>query len=150
AAALGYTLDVTPIVWVILRGILGFAFAGIYSIFDAWTNATASNANRGRLYALYQIVNFAGSAIGQQLPRYDHPHGVRLFCISAILLALSIVPLATTRSDAPAQPRSIRLRLAWLCRISPIGAATAFIVGAANGAFFSLAPVYALDVGGSP
>ncbi|MBV9703159.1 MAG: MFS transporter [Methylobacteriaceae bacterium] len=149
AGALAYALEVTPAFWIILRGLLGFAFAGIYGIIDSWINAKASNANRGRLYALYQIVNFGGSAIGQQMPRFGDVHGFRLFSIAAMLLAAAIIPVAMTKTDAPAEPRSIRPNVLWLMRISPIGAATVFVIGAANGSFFSLAPVYALAVGGS-
>lgn len=150
AAALTYTLEVSPLVWAALRVLLGFAFAGLYGVIDSWVNVKASDANRGRVYALYQIVNFGGSAIGQQMPQFADPHGFRLFSLSAILLALAIVPLALTRTDPPSRPRSIRLNIRWLVRVSPIGAATVFVIGAANGAFFSLAPIFALELGGSP
>jgi MFS family permease len=150
AAALAYPLHVGPVAWIALRALLGFTFAGIYGVIDSWLNAASTNLNRGRVYGLYQIVNFGASAVGQQLPRAADPHGFRLFAVSGILLVLSIVPLAFATGNGPAQPRTMRLNLVWLIRVTPIGAATSFIVGCANGAFFSLAPVYALQMGGSP
>ena len=44
---------VSPAVWLACRALLGFVFAGLYAIIEAWINARASNANRGALYALY-------------------------------------------------------------------------------------------------
>ena len=54
-----------PIAWLIFRALLGFVFAGLYAVIEAWINAKATNANRGALYALYQIANFSASATGQ-------------------------------------------------------------------------------------
>ena len=51
--------------WLGCRALLGFVFAGLYAVIEAWINAKATNANRGVLYALYQIANFAASASGQ-------------------------------------------------------------------------------------
>jgi MFS family permease len=150
ACALAYPLLVSTITWVILRVLIGAAFAGIYSVTDSWVNAVSTNANRGQVYAFYQIVNFCGNAIGQQASGIGHAKGFELFSLSAILLAFAIVPLSTTNKSAPERPRTLRLHLLWLMRLSPIGAMTAVVIGAANGCFFALAPVYALEVGGSP
>ena len=55
---------VSPWVWLACRALIGFVFAGLYAVIEAWINAKASNSNRGALYALYQIANFAASAGG--------------------------------------------------------------------------------------
>ncbi len=72
------------------------------------------------------------------------------FTIGGALLALSTIPLALTNADAPIPPRVVRLRLIWLMRLSPVGALAAFLVGATNGAYSALGPVYALGVGFTP
>lgn len=140
----------TPGAWFISRALLGFALAGIYAVVESWINATASNANRGALYGVYQIVNFAGSATGQLLLRGLDPGAFVPFTIGSALLALAIVPLATTRADAPEQPRSVTLRISWLIALSPVSVAASLVAGAANGAAFALAPVYALQSGVRP
>ena len=58
-----------PVAWLISRALLGFVLAGVYAVIESWINGAASNANRGSLYAVYQIVNFAASATGQLLMR---------------------------------------------------------------------------------
>ncbi len=48
----------SPSVWLVMRGCLGFAFAGLYGVIESWINSKATNANRGSLYGVYQIVTF--------------------------------------------------------------------------------------------
>jgi MFS family permease len=139
-----------PIVWLILRGALGFVFAGLYSVIESWINAKATNANRGALYGFYQIVAYAASAGGQMAITLQSPTSFVGFTIGGALLALSTIPLALTNADAPIPPRVVRLRLIWLMRLSPVGALAAFLVGATNGAYSALGPVYALGVGFTP
>ena len=138
---------VHPLAWVILRCLLGFAFAGLYGVIDGWVSAKSQNENRGRIYGLYQIVNFSGSALGQRLLVVDDPKSFALFSLVAGLFALAVLPLAFTRAEAPALPEAARLRMLWLIKISPVGAMTAFVVGAANGSFWTLAPVFSLGAG---
>ena len=42
---------VSPGAWLVCRALIGFVFAGIYAVIEAWINAKATNANRGALYA---------------------------------------------------------------------------------------------------
>ena len=146
-ATLALPVLLHPFAWVVLRGIIGFAFAGLYGVIEAWVSAKSRNENRGRIYAAYQLVNFAGSAMGQQLVASAPPRSFALFSLVAALFALSILPLAFTRAEEPEIPAAVRLDIAWLARTSPVGAMTALVVGAANGSFWSLAPLYGLAAG---
>lgn len=78
-ACLGFAIFISPPVWMVLRGLVGFCFAGLYAIVEAWINAKATDRNRGRMLGLYNIVNYAGSAAGQQLLRLDSPRSFTLF-----------------------------------------------------------------------
>ena len=140
----------SPAPWMICRGALGFVFAGIYSVIESWINAKADNASRGALYGVYQIVSFVASAGGQLLLLGFAPDSFLPFSVGGALLALAIVPLTMTSVDPPAQPKSIRLRLPWLVRLAPVAALGALIAGLANGAAYSLSPVYALGIGVEP
>lgn len=149
-ATLVLPMAVAPLPWIFLRGIIGFAFAGLYSVIDGWVSAKSKNENRGRVYGFYQIVNFSGSAMGQQMLTLADPHSFILFSVIAGLFALAVLPLAFTRAEEPPVPDTVRLRMPWLARMAPVGAMAAFIVGAANGTFWSLAPVYGLGIGMNP
>ncbi|HEY1453254.1 MAG TPA: MFS transporter [Roseiarcus sp.] len=136
-----------PWAWLACRALIGFVFAGLYAVIEAWINAKATNANRGALYALYQIANFAASASGQLALKPLGPDGFSSFAVAGALLALAIVPMAMTSVDPPAQPRSVRPRLIWLARLAPLSCCAVFAAGAANGALFALGPVFAVEIG---
>ena len=140
----------SPGAWLICRALIGFVFAGLYAVIESWINAKATNSNRGALYALYQIANFAASAGGQLALRPLGPGGFAAFDVAGALLALAIVPMAMTRVDPPAQPRSVRPRLVWLARAAPISCFAALAAGAANGALFALGPLFAVEIGMAP
>jgi MFS family permease len=141
---------VSPWAWLGCRGLIGFVFAGLYAVIEAWINAKATNANRGVLYALYQIANFAASGSGQLALKPLGAGGFSAFAVSGALLALAIVPMAMTSVDPPAQPRSVRPRLLWLVRKAPIPCFAVLAAGAANGAQFALGPVFAVGIGMPP
>jgi MFS family permease len=133
--------------WLGCRALLGFVFAGLYAVIEAWINAKATNANRGVLYALYQIANFGASASGQLALKPLGAGGFSPFAVAGALLALATVPMAMTSVDPPAQPRSVRPRLLWLIRTAPVPCFAVLAAGAANGALFALGPVFAVGIG---
>ena len=143
AATLAHPIFVEPIAWGGIRGVTGFCFAGLYATIESWMHDKADNVMRGRMLALYQIVNYAGAATGQQAIRFINAASFVPFSIVAGALALSVLPLTYTRSDPPDPPPVPRLRLSWLFRISPVGVIGALVSGTANGTFWSLAPVFA-------
>lgn len=151
-STLMHPIFVDPFAWAAIRAVTGFCFAGLYATIESWMHDKADNEVRGRVLALYQIVHYAGSATGQQAIRFITPTSFVPFSIVASALALSVLPLAYTRSDPPEPPPVPRLRLGWLFRISPVGVAGALVSGIANGTFWSLAPVFAersgLNAGG--
>jgi len=139
-----------PAAWLISRALVGFVLAGVYAIIESWINGSASNANRGALYAIYQIVNFCASSTGQLLMGGLDPTTFLPFTVGSAFYALSIVPLALTKADAPELPSVVRVDLAAIRKLAPVSLAGAFIAGACNGASISLAPVYALQIGVTP
>ena len=141
---------VSPWVWLVSRAVLGFVFAGLYAVIEAWINARADNANRGAVYALYQIANFGASAAGQLALQPLGPTGFSAFAAASALLALAIVPMSLTSVDPPAQPRTVRPRLLWLARMAPVSCVAVFAAGAANGASISLGPIFAVGIGMAP
>jgi hypothetical protein len=70
--------------------------------------------------------------------------GFNSFCIVAITLALSLVPLALSRSTAPVRSNAaIRVNPRKLYGQSPFGVVAAFFAGATTSTFFALGPVFA-------
>ncbi len=64
-----------------------------------------------------------------------------------MLVSLAAVPLSLSKATAPAQVQTVRIRLLYLFRLSPVGVVGAFLVGLQQGAFWSLGPVFADRIG---
>jgi len=64
-----HPIFVDPAAWGGIRAFTGFCFAGLYATIESWMHDKADNVVRGRVLAIYQIVHYAGSAIGQQAIR---------------------------------------------------------------------------------
>jgi MFS family permease len=148
-----HLLLIDPVAWMVLRALTGFCFAGLFIVVESWLNAAATIETRGRILSIYGMTGLMAGIGGQLLLPATDPLGYRPFCIVAITLALSLVPLALSRSTAPSEANiGARISPRKLYGQSPFGVVAAFLAGATTGAFFTLGPVFAqkrgLDTGG--
>lgn len=142
-----FGLAVSPWIWLPLRVVTGFCFAGTAMVIESWLNERADNKSRGTLFAVYMLCNLAAMTVGQLTLALGDPMDAALFMIVAIAFAAALVPTALSVAPAPTPPARVRIRLAWLYGISPVGTVTVLLVGFANGAFSTLGAVYAQRVG---
>lgn len=149
-ATLGFPVATHLIAWSLLRAAIGFCFAGLYTIVESWISSKAESGNRGRLLALYNVVNFMGSAFGQQWLRLADPKSYQLFSATAAFVMLSLLPMSMTRAEPPPLPPKGRLVLGPMLRAAPIGIFGITLVGLANGTFWSIAPAYIEKMGLGP
>lgn len=149
-SASAHAVFTDPLAWALIRAVTGFCFAGLFATIESWFHDKADNAVRGKVLALYQMFNFAGSALGQQMVRLAPPGAFALFSGAAALISLAVLPLAFTKSDPPDPPPAPRLRLWYLYGLSPVALVGVLTAGAANGTLWSLGPVFAASTGLSP
>jgi MFS family permease len=134
-------------VWLLLRAVTGFCIAILFMTLESWLNDRASNETRGAILSTYVIVNLAALILGQWLLLLASPASFELFSIGAAAYCLCLIPVTMTRLPQPV-PRPVRpLRIGQLFAASPVGVAGCMAVGLANGAFWTLAPVYAQSLG---
>jgi MFS family permease len=131
------------VAWIVLRGLLGFCFAGLYMVIESWLNGGADKDIRGRLLSIYMVVNMAGLTGGKMLLATSEPSSFLLFGLVSICISLALVPISLTRSVVPSPPERSALRLDRLYDTAPIGVVGCLAVGMANSAFWSLGPVFA-------
>ena len=141
-AALAHVIFLEPVVWWILRIVTGICFAVLFMIIESWLNERATNENRGTLFSIYTIINLTVVTIGQMMLTLDDPASFMLFSLASVLVSLSAVPVALSRSVEPAPIKSVSIHIGKLLRLSPVGALGCFSVGLTNGAFQSLGPVF--------
>lgn len=142
-----FELVVHPLVWIVLRMLSGFCFAGLYMVIESWLNESAENSNRGQIFSTYMVINLTAITLGQLMLPLGDPARYELFAVTAIAITLALVPIGLTTSTAPQPIRQVQLRLGRLYRMSPVGLAGCFFVGLANGAFGGLGAVFADSIG---
>ncbi len=147
STTLCFVLFLDPASWIVLRLIYGVVGAGLLMVVESWLNERAGTGSRGRVLAIYTLVYLAAQVASQQLFLFIPARDVTLFLIAAIVVCLSLVPIAVTTSQSPAPLRTAKLKLRPLYLTSPVATLGCLGVGLANGAFWSLAPLYAQGSG---
>lgn len=146
AAPLLHGLVLDPIAWGLLRALTGFCFAVLYIVIESWLNESSTNENRGTVFSVYVMITLTVLAAGQMMTLLYDPAGLELFLIASVLVSLGAIPVALSLSPSPEQPTTVELDMRRVFQISPTGAIGCLAVGLANGAFWSLAPVFTAGV----
>lgn len=79
--------------WFVLRALLGFIGASVFTASEAWINLLAADATRGRIIGVYAAALSAGFAIGPLLLWATGLNGWAPFITRAALNALAVLPL---------------------------------------------------------
>lgn len=147
ATTLIHAMVVDPVIWIGARSITGFCLAGLFLIIESWLNDRATNDNRGLIMSVYIVVNFLMTTSGQLMVLLAPIQNFELFATASILVSLAVVPVALTTSAQPAPIAIVQFRPLRLLKMAPVGLAGTFMIGVANGAFWSLVTVFAIGRG---
>ena len=142
ASPLLHGLWINVWVWGFLRLVSGFCFAVLYVVIESWLNELSTNENRGKVFSAYVFINLTVLAAGQQMLLLDDPSQLPLFAMVSVLVSLAAVPVVLSTSPTPKFPKTVRLDVRRLYRVSPAGMLGCIAAGMANGAFWALAPVF--------
>ncbi len=146
ATPLIHGLILNPVAWILLRVLTGFCFAVLYIVIESWLNERATNQNRGIIFSTYVMITLTVTAAGQMMTLLYSPSGFELFIIASILVSLGAIPVALSTSPSPEQPQSVDVNLRRLFQISPSATLGCLTAGLANGAFWSLAPIFTAGI----
>jgi MFS family permease len=142
-----HVLMVNPWTWMLLRVVTGTVMVILYGIIESWLNSQTPANSRGRVFAVYMVVNLVSLAIAQQFLRLDSPTSFTLFALAAMLVGISLAPITLTRQAQPQVTTVQRLPMKRLYKLAPVALAGALLSGVAMGAFWGLGPVYAQRIG---
>ncbi len=134
-------------VWIAMRLVVGFCFAGVYVVAESWLNAAASNETRGQALSLYMIVQMAGIISAQFILNLADPSGFILFVVMSVLVSLSFAPILLTAGTAPAFQTTKPMTLVQLFQISPLGCVGTFLLGGVYAGIFGMASVFGTEKG---
>ncbi|KPQ28879.1 MULTISPECIES: MFS transporter [unclassified Halomonas] len=147
SVALLHLVFINPWVWLPLRVAYGLSFITLITVIESWLNSQAASHERGRIFAVYMVVNLGALAIAQQLLRLSSPQGFLLFVVIAILISWALLPITLTRRVQPTIPERPKSSLRTLLGFAPLAVACAALSGLAMGAFWSMTPVYVTQLG---
>ncbi len=140
-------LFMMPEVWIPLRALTGFCFAGGAMIVESWLNERANNKTRGRVFGIYTMINLGSTTIGQMLLTLGDPTGFVFFVVGSIIYSLSLLPTALSTAATPTPLTQARLDPRQLWKNSPVAVVAVVLTGISNGAFGTLGAVYGRRIG---
>ncbi|WP_443631516.1 MFS transporter [Candidatus Njordibacter sp. Uisw_056] len=145
--ALLHSIWSVPLVWGVLRVLIGFTNATFFMTMETWLNESSTSENRATVFGSYQFVTYFGLALGQLMLNFAEPQDPILYIYVAMLFCLCMIPVLMSRSGGPRinEPESMPLKT--LYRTSPLGVVGIMISGICLGAFYNMSSVYGADVG---
>ncbi len=147
SSVLLHTVFVDPTLWMGMRLVTGFSYAGLFVVVESWLNERSTNQTRGKMLSLYMIVSLSCMMLGQLLLNLAHPQQPELFILISVLVSLALVPISLTVVAAPAIAQTPPIRIRDLYQDSPLGIIGAFGTGIANGTLLGMGAVFASSIG---
>jgi MFS family permease len=147
AATAAMPLMVGPLVWLVLRAIVGFGCAGLFITTESWLNAKAQPAERGRIFSIYMVGTFLALAVGQLLIGRAKIETTAPFSAIVALFAVALVMVSTTRAEPPRATSAETLPYGQLARAAPVAVVGCALSGLISSAFYALVPAWMQDVG---
>ena len=133
--------------WLGFRFIAGIAMVTQFMVLESWLNEQTENRQRGRVFAFYMVCSSTGTVLGQLsltlFPTLNH----QPLIFAGMCSALCLVPIALTGRLHPALQVPAPIQVKYYMSRVPLSLTVLFIAGLLTGAFYGLAPVYALKQG---
>ncbi len=147
AAFVLYAAAPDPWIWVGMRFIVGFCFAGVYVVAESWLNDAATNDTRGKSLSLYMIVQMVGIIASQGIVNLGDPSGYGLFIVMSVLVSVAVTPILLTAGNAPAFHTTKPMTLVQLFNTSPLGCVGTFLLGGVFAGIFGMSSVFGTEKG---
>lgn len=147
SGTLTLVLFIDPVTWIVMRFLVGFCFAGLFTTIESWINSGVANENRARALAFYRIIDLVSVTVSQFLIPLFGPEGFLIFGVMAIMITLSLVPVSLADRSNPTPPAEMSLDLKGVWALSPLACMGCIVAGLSNSAFRLVGPVYAEGIG---
>lgn len=123
--------------WFVTRYLTGIGIAAFYVVIECWMLDKVDQKLKGLALSLYMLALNGGYALGPQIMKGVSLEGTFGFEITAVLVTLSIIPIALSSRRLPVPEVEGGLSTRKLIRTSPFGTAACFAAGIINGAIYS-------------
>lgn len=147
AGLIAFPLLTDPILWTLLRVLVGFCMSGIYVTAESWLNASATNETRGKVLSAYMIAQTLGIIGAQGLLTLGEAATAGLFIGASILVSISFGPILLSVTPTPAADVTRPMPLKTLFKGSPLGTVGIFLLGTIYATQSGMGAVYGTQVG---
>jgi MFS family permease len=137
------SLYTDPVLWGVMRVLLGFCNACAFTAMESWLSDSATKENRGKLLSVYHGTALSGLFAGQFLMNAADPQESVLFVLAGIFLCMAVTPIVLSRHKGPVVEDVTTMSIKTLSFISPLGMITCFVSGIVYASMFNLLPVFA-------
>jgi MFS family permease len=134
-------------VWFLLRLVMGFCQAGLFTVVEGWLSAAVPATARGGVLSFYLVATKVGIVGGQLALGHADATALAWFDVASAVFTLSLVPIALTRTPEPPPPRLELLRPQDLFRNAPAAVVGCCASGLLNSAVIGLTPVFGTRLG---
>jgi MFS family permease len=136
--------------WFILRFLAGISLAGFYVTIESWLLECSTNKNRGAILALYMVAISSAQAFGQLLLDIYNGASTLPFIVVAILLSLSIIPVALSSGKITKIHEIELVSISSLSKFASGSIFACFVSGLILSSIYSLLPLVFEQVTGQP
>jgi MFS family permease len=116
-------------------------------VIESWLNVSTTNENRGKVFSTYSMIDIVGVTGSQFMLPFLGAESFVPFAVMAMMLAVSLVPMALSPTAQPAHSDTARLHIWEAWSISPLAFVACFAIGLTNSSFRTVGPLYAQGVG---
>ncbi len=140
-------LGTEPFLWMLSRGLYGFAMSGLFIVSQSWLNDACGNEWRGKVIAVFYMTYVIAIGAGSFLLKYISLETMQGPLLGIFFATLAILPVGLTRLRTPPPPASVSVAVRAVWRISPVGLVGLLTVGGLTMLVQGFAPIYAATGG---
>lgn len=137
----------SPFAWLAVRAFYGLGINGVFIVAQSWLHNSVTDAARGKVITAFYVGYVVALGAGAYFIGLISIEGNTIPMLSAGFVALALVPVALTRLPQPAPPEQVRVDIARVWRISPVGLAGMLAVGGLTMTLQGFTPIYMTKAG---
>ena len=131
--------------WAFLRFVSGFAFYALLIIIESWLNEKSSQTHRGKILAIYTIIFYLATALGQVFLNIKGDTTYIIFILGSVLILFSVLFISMTKIKEPILKPFEKYSFPKLYSVVPLALTGSFIGGFFVGGFFTMVPIYLMQ-----
>jgi MFS family permease len=130
-----------PILWAVLRLLSGFFLYGLFIILESWLNEKSTQAMRGRILAVYTLVFYLATALGQLFINLEARGSSFLFSLGSLFVLVSLIIISVIRIREPDLQPFARYSIPKIFQLAPLALTGSITAGFFVGGFFTMLPL---------